>query len=158
HAIRRQHGPVDRTVARRMVADLRSQPPAFRICTHSAPHQWRDSFHRLRARANRAQTCAGQNAARDRAGGGCLIRRTRSPEYARPRAFPRGACYNRGMKRSFFLTLGGVGLLAWFVSRLRRGNYSFAKKTVLITGGSRGLGLTIARLLAREGARLALLA
>src|SRR5262249_32345430 len=62
------------------------------------------------------------------------------------------------MKRSFFLTLGGIGLATWFVSRLVRGEYSFSNRTVVITGGSRGLGLTIARLLAREGARLALLA
>jgi NAD(P)-dependent dehydrogenase (short-subunit alcohol dehydrogenase family) len=62
------------------------------------------------------------------------------------------------MKRSLFLTLGGIGLATWFVSRLVRREYSFANKTVVITGGSRGLGLTIARLLAREGARLALLA
>jgi len=62
------------------------------------------------------------------------------------------------MKRSFFLTLGGIGLATWFVSRLVRGEYSFAGKTVVITGGSRGLGLTIARLIAREGGRLALLA
>jgi len=34
----------------------------------------------------------------------------------------------------------------------------FAGKTVVITGGSRGLGLVIARLLAAEGARLALIA
>lgn len=36
--------------------------------------------------------------------------------------------------------------------------YSFRDKVVVITGGSRGLGLAIARQLAREGARLALLA
>jgi len=62
------------------------------------------------------------------------------------------------MKRSLFITLGGIGLGAWAISRLLRGDYSFANKTVVITGGSRGLGLTIARLLAKEGARLALLA
>ena len=39
-----------------------------------------------------------------------------------------------------------------------RSDFSFAGKSVLITGGSRGLGLTIARRIAAEGGRLALLA
>jgi NAD(P)-dependent dehydrogenase (short-subunit alcohol dehydrogenase family) len=38
----------------------------------------------------------------------------------------------------------------------RRGRYTFRGKTVLITGGSRGLGLVMAREFAREGARLVL--
>ena len=62
------------------------------------------------------------------------------------------------MKRSFLLTLGGIGLAAWTVSRLMRSDFSFAGKSVVITGGSRGLGLAIARQIAREGGRLALLA
>jgi NAD(P)-dependent dehydrogenase (short-subunit alcohol dehydrogenase family) len=37
-----------------------------------------------------------------------------------------------------------------------RNNYSFAGRVVLITGGSRGLGLCLARQLAKEGARLVL--
>ena len=61
------------------------------------------------------------------------------------------------MKR-FLFTLGGFGIAAWAVSRLLRSEYSFAGKSVVITGGSRGLGLTIARRLAMEGARLALFA
>ncbi len=61
------------------------------------------------------------------------------------------------MKR-LFLTLGGVGVAAWIVSRLMRSDFSFAGKSVVITGGSRGLGLTIARQIAAEGGRLALLA
>src|SRR4051794_28307303 len=40
----------------------------------------------------------------------------------------------------------------------RRRSYSFRDKTVIITGGSRGLGLVLAREFAEEGARLALLA
>jgi NAD(P)-dependent dehydrogenase (short-subunit alcohol dehydrogenase family) len=39
-----------------------------------------------------------------------------------------------------------------------RTRYSFQDKSVVITGGSRGLGLELARLLAAEGARLALIA
>jgi NAD(P)-dependent dehydrogenase (short-subunit alcohol dehydrogenase family) len=62
------------------------------------------------------------------------------------------------MKRSLFLTLGGIGLGAWAISRWRRSHYSFANKTVVITGGSRGLGLMVARQIAKEGGRLALLA
>jgi NAD(P)-dependent dehydrogenase (short-subunit alcohol dehydrogenase family) len=46
----------------------------------------------------------------------------------------------------------GVALLA------RRNTYSFTDKVVLITGGSRGLGLVMARALAARGALVALLA
>jgi len=49
---------------------------------------------------------------------------------------------------------------AWAVrSLLRRGRgYDFQNKVVLITGGSRGLGLVLAREFASEGARLVLCA
>jgi len=60
--------------------------------------------------------------------------------------------------RRFLLTLGGIGLAGWAISRLAQNDFSFAGKAVLITGGSRGLGLTIARQLAAQGARIALLA
>ena len=43
-------------------------------------------------------------------------------------------------------------------ARQQRRRFSFRGRTVVITGGSRGLGLVIARRLAREGARIALLA
>ena len=62
------------------------------------------------------------------------------------------------MKRSTFLTLGGIGLATWAVSRALHGDFSFNGKSVLITGGSRGLGLAIARQLAVEGGRFAPLA
>lgn len=62
------------------------------------------------------------------------------------------------MRRSFLFSLAGVGLAAWGTSRLLRRDFSFAGKCIVITGGSRGLGLTIARRLAAEGARLALFA
>lgn len=61
------------------------------------------------------------------------------------------------MKR-FLCSLAGLGLAAWGASRFLRSGYSFHGKSVIITGGSRGLGLTIARQLAAEGARLALFA
>src|SRR6185437_15008125 len=49
---------------------------------------------------------------------------------------------------------------AWALrSLLRRGlGYDFQNKVVLITGGSRGLGLVLAREFAREGARLVICA
>src|SRR5947209_2303219 len=61
--------------------------------------------------------------------------------------------------RSWLWLAAGVGAAlatrAWL--RKRRA-YDFHGKTVLITGGSRGLGLEMARILARQGARLALCA
>jgi NAD(P)-dependent dehydrogenase (short-subunit alcohol dehydrogenase family) len=63
-----------------------------------------------------------------------------------------------GMKRSTLLTLGGLTLASWVISRSLRSDFSFAGKVVIITGGSRGLGLTIARRLGTAGARLALFA
>ena len=64
------------------------------------------------------------------------------------------------MKRSFdpLLALAGLALAGVAVSRLRRDGTFFAGKVVAITGGSRGLGLAIARRLRAEGAHLALLA
>jgi short-subunit dehydrogenase len=55
---------------------------------------------------------------------------------------------------SSFLGLLSLGSMA--VKALRRTNFN--DKVVVITGGSRGLGLVIARQLAAEGAKLALLA
>jgi len=54
------------------------------------------------------------------------------------------------------LLVGGAAFA--LVSCLRRPRFTFHGRTVVITGGSRGLGLVMARQLAREGARLALLA
>lgn len=51
---------------------------------------------------------------------------------------------------------GGALLVKSTIDRLRE--YDLRNKTVLITGGSRGLGLVLAREFAREGARLALCA
>lgn len=59
------------------------------------------------------------------------------------------------------LALGMLGAgAAFFLWSLRRNTHrmEFLGKTVLIAGGSRGLGLEIARQLAKEGARLVLLA
>lgn len=62
------------------------------------------------------------------------------------------------MKRSFLLTLGGLALAGCLISRAARRTCSFAGRVILITGGSRGLGLVLARQLCAEGARVALLA
>lgn len=59
---------------------------------------------------------------------------------------------------STWLALGlGTFLTVRTVSRKKR-EFDFSGKTVVITGGSRGLGLVLARQFAEEGARLALLA
>src|SRR5690606_36819001 len=52
----------------------------------------------------------------------------------------------------------GAGLLMLARGWTRRPAFDFAGKSVLITGGSRGLGLVLARELADEGARLTLVA
>src|SRR5215212_5881476 len=59
-----------------------------------------------------------------------------------------------------FLGLAAVAAGAYIVTSLVRRSlaYDFKDKVVLITGGSRGLGLVLGRELAREGARLAICA
>lgn len=52
----------------------------------------------------------------------------------------------------------GVAALATAVWRNRRGSYELTGRTVLITGGSRGLGLVLARRAVAEGARVAICA
>lgn len=53
----------------------------------------------------------------------------------------------------------GVGVLAAYVAmQNKRPRYSFRGKTVLITGGSRGLGLVLARQFAKEKAKIAICA
>jgi NAD(P)-dependent dehydrogenase (short-subunit alcohol dehydrogenase family) len=54
------------------------------------------------------------------------------------------------------LAAGGLGLAAAKVRKWR--SFSLRDRTVLITGGSRGLGLVMAREFAREGARIAICA
>ncbi|HZR10351.1 MAG TPA: SDR family NAD(P)-dependent oxidoreductase [Myxococcales bacterium] len=55
-----------------------------------------------------------------------------------------------------WMCAAGAGFVVGFRRALR--SYSFAGKRVLITGASRGLGLVLARLLAAQGARLAICA
>src|SRR5438132_7328220 len=63
------------------------------------------------------------------------------------------------MKRTLLLAAAGLGA-AWGVRSLirRQRFFSLQDRTVLITGGSRGLGLVLARQLVREGARLVICA
>src|SRR5687768_12523249 len=65
------------------------------------------------------------------------------------------------MKVSRLLFAAGLGLAATLVSRAlvrRSRRFSFAGKSVLIAGGSRGLGLVLARQLVDAGARVAICA
>lgn len=65
------------------------------------------------------------------------------------------------MRRSRLLFAAGLGFAAVLASRtlLRRSRrFSFADRTVLVAGGSRGMGLVAARQLVDAGARVAILA
>jgi short-subunit dehydrogenase len=64
------------------------------------------------------------------------------------------------MKKTTALCLAAAGVGAWWAVRELRTRYGYSLhgKTVLITGGSRGLGLVLARELSREGARLVICA
>ena len=65
---------------------------------------------------------------------------------------------NAHQKRNVMLASAGVSALLLAHALRRRSSYDFAGKSVVITGGSRGLGLVMARQLADEGARLTLVA
>ncbi len=66
---------------------------------------------------------------------------------------------NEGLKNALTLAAAGAGaLLAARAVYKRFGGYDFEGKTVLITGGSRGLGLVLARGFAAEGANVAVCA
>ena len=62
--------------------------------------------------------------------------------------------------RTFFAGLAAGAAAAFVAARVARGRRAidFGGRVVVITGGSRGLGLVLARQLAAEGARLVLLA
>ena len=55
------------------------------------------------------------------------------------------------------VTLGAAVAFGYYAAR-RTTTYSFRNRVVVITGGSRGLGLVLAREFAAEGAKLVLLA
>src|SRR5205823_14901632 len=57
------------------------------------------------------------------------------------------------------LSVGALLLCAWIITRLiRTARYSLHDKVVLITGGSRGLGLVLARHVCARGGNVALIA
>lgn len=65
------------------------------------------------------------------------------------------------MKKSKLILAVGAGLAGALVSKAlvrRSRRFSFAGKSVLVTGGSRGMGLVLARQLVDEGARVAICA
>ena len=65
----------------------------------------------------------------------------------------------RDNRDTLLYAAAGAGLLLGAVALLRRRpGYSFTGRTVLITGGSRGLGLVLAREFTREGARVVICA
>jgi NAD(P)-dependent dehydrogenase (short-subunit alcohol dehydrogenase family) len=65
---------------------------------------------------------------------------------------------NQRQQRNLLIGAAGVGAILLAQAWRRRSDYEFAGKSVVITGGSRGLGLVMARELADEGARLTLIA
>ena len=67
-----------------------------------------------------------------------------------------GKCELLLMRRATAIAMTVVG--AWLASRAWRNRFSFAGKVVLITGGSRGLGLILARQISKEGGKVVLLA
>ena len=66
------------------------------------------------------------------------------------------SCRRMNLKKSSSLVAATVACFLLFRQLAPRD--SFAQKVIVITGGSRGLGLPLARRLAREQARLAILA
>ncbi|MBY0227861.1 MAG: SDR family oxidoreductase [Gemmataceae bacterium] len=56
------------------------------------------------------------------------------------------------------LELGALALGGWWAWRNLRPRYDFRGKNVLVTGGSRGLGLVLSRALAKRGASVAICA
>jgi len=66
---------------------------------------------------------------------------------------------NKGKGGFWLASAVGIGAVAAYtVLGKKHSKYSFQDKVVLITGGSRGLGLVLARTFAREGAKIAICA
>ncbi len=69
---------------------------------------------------------------------------------------PKRTMETKDKKKLLWLTAGAAALLAGRAVVRKLNAYDFRNKVVLITGGARGLGLVMARQLAKEGARLVL--
>ena len=67
-----------------------------------------------------------------------------------------GKCEFLLMRRGTAIAMTILG--AWLASLAWRRRFSFAGKVVLISGGSRGLGLILARQISKEGGKVAVLA
>src|SRR5579884_1573669 len=91
-------------------------------------------------------------------GSGCLP--SCGPARCQIRSRMEASMRHRRNRTARVLTGLALGLCcgAVLAQRQRRARFSFRGKTVLITGGSRGLGLVMARQFAAEGAQLALVA
>jgi NAD(P)-dependent dehydrogenase (short-subunit alcohol dehydrogenase family) len=63
--------------------------------------------------------------------------------------------FRRKSDRTRLMVGAGLGAV-WLVRNLRLSTYPLSGKTVLITGGSRGLGLALAREMTAQGARVAI--
>src|ERR1700704_4776624 len=63
--------------------------------------------------------------------------------------------FRRKSDRARLMFAAGLGA-AWAIRRLRLSSYTLPGKTVVVTGGSRGLGLALAREVAAQGARVAI--
>ena len=61
-------------------------------------------------------------------------------------------------KRSLAFTAAGLAIAGWGIRKAMPPKFSFAHKNCLITGGSRGLGLVMARQICAAGGHVALLA
>jgi short-subunit dehydrogenase len=61
-------------------------------------------------------------------------------------------------KETYALTAAGVALAGWALSHSIPPRFSFAGKVCVVTGGSRGLGLVMARQICAAGGRVALIA
>jgi NAD(P)-dependent dehydrogenase (short-subunit alcohol dehydrogenase family) len=66
--------------------------------------------------------------------------------------------FSERQKRAAMVGAVGLGVMMAAKAWRRRDRYDFGGKSVVITGGSRGLGLVMARELADEGARLTIIA
>jgi NAD(P)-dependent dehydrogenase (short-subunit alcohol dehydrogenase family) len=71
---------------------------------------------------------------------------------------PANARRESGRGLGYAVAAGAVAAMVYGATRQKRPRFSFREKSVLIVGGSRGLGLILARQLIKKGARVAICA